>query len=154
MLSVFKWVSVHGDVGEQVIDTLHFVVGTMKSVTWVLTLGAVLSLTSAASNPQQFTVDTGYAVFIGNQTRPNTVAYLGIPYAQPPLNDLRWRAPLPLDTAALANNKKTFDARSYPNFCVQGTTGNGDAGGAGTEDCLKVNIYAPTTATPESKCRF
>lgn len=29
----------------------------------------------------------------------------------------------------------------------------GDAGGAGSEDCLNVNIYTPTGVTPSSKCR-
>ena len=29
----------------------------------------------------------------------------------------------------------------------------GDAGGAGSEDCLKVNVYAPLNATKESNCK-
>ena len=29
----------------------------------------------------------------------------------------------------------------------------GDAGGAGSEDCLNVNIYAPVGVKPSSKCR-
>lgn len=28
----------------------------------------------------------------------------------------------------------------------------GDAGGAGSEDCLKVNIYTPANVTNMSKC--
>ena len=30
----------------------------------------------------------------------------------------------------------------------------GDAGGAGSEDCLNVNIYAPVNATKDSKCEY
>ena len=30
----------------------------------------------------------------------------------------------------------------------------GDAGGAGTEDCLNVNIYAPAGAKPSSNCKI
>jgi len=95
-------------------------------------------------------VDTGYAVYVGAHTMPNVAAFLGIPYAEPPVGEKRWRAPTPLDTNALKQHKRTIDATKYPDFCVQGTTGGGDAGGAGSEDCLKVNIYAPVNATSHS----
>lgn len=84
----------------------------------------LLSLCSlAAANT---VVDLGYARYRGNQTYPNTVAYLGIPYAEPPLNNLRWRAPLPLNTARVSRQARgaVIDATSYPDFCVQGTTGS------------------------------
>ncbi|KAF7350824.1 Aldolase-II domain-containing protein [Mycena sanguinolenta] len=105
---------------------------------------AVLPVFSSPGN----VVDTGYAQYRGNQSFPNTVAYLGIPYAEPPLGELRFRAPLPLNTSRVAAEAggKVIDATTYPNFCIQGSTGAGDAGGAGSEDCLKVNIYAPTGA--------
>ncbi|KAH7928332.1 alpha/beta-hydrolase [Leucogyrophana mollusca] len=94
------------------------------------------------------TIDVGYATYLGNQSFPNTVAYLGIPYAEPPVGDLRFRAPLPLNTTRISEeaNGQVVNATYYPNFCVQGTTGAGDAGGAGSEDCLKINIYAPAGA--------
>ncbi|PPR05171.1 hypothetical protein CVT26_012257 [Gymnopilus dilepis] len=99
-------------------------------------------------------IDTGYAKYLGNRSYPNTVAYLGIPYAELPLGDRRFRAPLPLNTTrvSLENMGKVVDATKYPDFCIQGTTGLGDAGGAGSEDCLKVNIYAPVGATKGSDC--
>ena len=110
-------------------------------------------------------VDLGYAKYRGNNTNEETVSYLGIPYAQPPLGELRWRAPVPLDTTEPAN--EVTDATEYPDFCIQGTTGGvlcrselflwtdvhrkgGDAGGAGSEDCLKLNIYVPKNATEGS----
>ncbi|OSD00461.1 alpha/beta-hydrolase [Trametes coccinea BRFM310] len=93
-------------------------------------------------------VDLGYARYEGNISYPNTVAYLGIPYAEPPVGDRRFRAPLQLDTARVARESggKVVAANVYPDFCVQGSTGAGEAGGAGSEDCLKVNIYAPAGA--------
>ncbi|KAG6850107.1 hypothetical protein H0H93_001028 [Arthromyces matolae] len=99
-------------------------------------------------------VDTGYAKYLGNRTFPNTVAYLGIPYAEPPLGERRFRSPLPLNTARVSGEAKgaVIDAKNYPDFCVQGSTGGGDAGGAGSEDCLKVNIYAPADAKKGSNC--
>ncbi|KDQ50936.1 hypothetical protein JAAARDRAFT_141079 [Jaapia argillacea MUCL 33604] len=108
------------------------------------------SLVSATSSGS--IVNVGYASYQGNQSYANTVAYLGIPYAEPPLGDLRFRAPLPLNTSRIAQlaNGQVVDATKYPNFCVQGTTGGGDAGGAGSEDCLNINIYAPYGATNTS----
>lgn len=94
------------------------------------------------------TVDVGYVTYLGNQTYPNTVAYLGIPYAEPPVGDLRFRATVPLNTTRVSeeanlNGEAVVNATYYPDFCIQGTTGAGDAGGAGSEDCLNVNIYTP-----------
>ncbi|KDR78646.1 hypothetical protein GALMADRAFT_64536 [Galerina marginata CBS 339.88] len=93
-------------------------------------------------------IDTGYAKYLGNRSYPNTVAYLGIPYAEPPVGNRRFRAPLPLNKARVTreSNGAVVDATKNPNFCIQGTTGGGDAGGAGSEDCLNVNIYAPVGA--------
>ncbi|KAF7345621.1 Aldolase-II domain-containing protein [Mycena venus] len=117
--------------------------GAAQLILWFQ--AAILPVFSASAGN---IVNTGYAQYRGNQSFPNTVAYLGIPYAEPPLGELRFRAPLPLNTTRVAAEArgKVIDANAYPDFCVQGTTGNGDAGGAGSEDCLKVNIYAPTGA--------
>lgn len=70
-------------------------------------------------------VDTGYAKYQGNRSFPNTVAYLGVPYAEPPLGERRFRAPLPLDKGRVAReaNGKVIDVSKNPAFCIQGTTG-------------------------------
>lgn len=100
-------------------------------------------------------VDLGYVRYLGNHTTtwPNSVSYLGIPYAEPPLGDRRYRAPLPLDTARVTReaNGKVVDTRSYPNFCIQGAISTNDHGGAGSEDCLKINVYAPVGTKPNAK---
>lgn len=74
------------------------------------------------------TVDVGYATYLGNQTYPNTVAYLGIPYAEPPVGNMRFRATVPLNTTrvreeASASGQVVINATYYPDFCIQGTTG-------------------------------
>ncbi|KAK7037770.1 hypothetical protein VNI00_010731 [Paramarasmius palmivorus] len=110
----------------------------------VTLLQNVLSIASAIPGTKDV-VDAGYAKYQGNRTFPTSVAYLGIPYAEPPLGERRFRAPLPLNETRIKQELKgkVVDATEYPEFCIQGTTGGGDAGGAGSEDCLKVNIYAP-----------
>lgn len=83
----------------------------------------VFALSSATSTSD--VVDVGYASYLGNRSFANTVAYLGIPYAEPPLGEQRFRAPLPLNTTRIRqiSGGKVVDATQYPNFCVQGTTG-------------------------------
>ena len=108
------------------------------------------------STPTEGTiVDTGYAKYLGNYTAPYSVAFHGIPYAEPPLGDRRFRDPVPLDTDKLKQNGSVIDARNYTAPCVQGALSLGNvnqAGGMGSEDCLTMNIYTPINATSTSKC--
>jgi hypothetical protein len=96
----------------------------------VVLLAGLLSARNAfGSNPPAI-VDTGYAKYLGNRAYDNTVAYLGIPYAEPPLGERRFRAPVPLNTTRVAQEVKgkVVDATKYPDFCVQGKT-------SGTSSC-------------------
>ncbi|KAG2035582.1 hypothetical protein BDR03DRAFT_922779 [Suillus americanus] len=43
-------------------------------------------------------VDLVYATYLGKQTYSNTVVYLGIPCAESPVGDLRFRATVRLNT--------------------------------------------------------
>ena len=71
-------------------------------------------------------VDLGYASYRGNLSFPNTVAYLGIPYAEPPLGERRFRSPIALNTKRVQQeaNGKVVDVTEYPEFCIQGSTGS------------------------------
>ncbi|HTB97980.1 MAG TPA: carboxylesterase family protein [Terracidiphilus sp.] len=75
-------------------------------------------------------------------------AWLGLPYAAPPVADMRWKAPAPP-----ADWKGTRDATSFGAHCAQGRVFDDmifqDAGPS--EDCLFLNIYAPADATAKSK---
>lgn len=74
-------------------------------------------------------IDLGYAKYQGNLSYPNTVAYLGLPYAEPPVGDLRWRTPVPLNTTRVSQQAQgdIIDATKYPDFCIQGSRG-GESG--------------------------
>ncbi|KAI0753315.1 alpha/beta-hydrolase [Daedaleopsis nitida] len=121
----------------------------------LVAVAALLDLARSASDSATApnVVDLGYVKYRGNLTYPDTAAYLGVPYAEPPVGERRWRKPLALNTARVAHESggKVIDLTEYPDFCIQGSTGSGDAGGAGSEDCLKLNIYAPAGAKKGDK---
>lgn len=80
---------------------------------------------------------------IGFEDDDNTFAWLGIPFAQPPVGELRWKAPRATDSWS-----DPLVATDYNNTCVQlwgpvsGTDGNeGDV--VGSEDCLYLNVWSP-----------
>ena len=73
-----------------------------------------------------------------------------IPYAQPPVGDLRWKAPLNI----FKNNK--LIKPKVDNFCIQKPSGmggsefTGDEFFSGSEDCLYLDIKAPKTKSNSS----
>jgi para-nitrobenzyl esterase len=81
---------------------------------------------------------------IRGQAAAGVIAFKGIPYAQPPVGALRWRAPQPVApwTAVRA-------ATQYGADCMQQPFG-GDAAPLGVkpaEDCLYLNVWRPAAST-------
>jgi para-nitrobenzyl esterase len=73
-------------------------------------------------------------------------AFLGVPYAAPPLAGLRWRSPQPV-----APWTGVRDATRIGSDCTQAIGRDAVLGGGGGivvggEDCLYLNIYAPADA--------
>ncbi|KAF8791646.1 Carboxylesterase 1E like protein [Argiope bruennichi] len=67
----------------------------------------------------------------------------GIPYAQPPIGNLRWKKPLPLWTnASWCSSKNHFKATSFGSACFQLNPFLKQF--EGQEDCLYLNIWTPT----------
>jgi para-nitrobenzyl esterase len=66
-------------------------------------------------------------------------AFLGIPYAAAPIGSLRWKAPV-----AGAVWKGVRDATHLASPCLQLANGT-PTGARGSENCLYLNIYTPTT---------
>jgi para-nitrobenzyl esterase len=81
---------------------------------------------------------------VGFAAEHDTHAWLGLPYARPPVDALRWRAPQLPEAWA-----DTLDALRFGPPCVQlgsalgGVPTNDPDGFVGSEDCLYLNIWAP-----------
>src|SRR5262245_55490042 len=61
-------------------------------------------------------------------------SYKGIPYADPPVGSLRWKAPQPVVPWKNVRNATTFSSG-----CPQARTGGGGPGES--EDCLYLNVW-------------
>ncbi len=77
----------------------------------------------------------------GIQT-PTTNEYLGIPYAVPPVGNLRWTPPHPF-----GKWHGVFQATQFGNFCAQPESGST----FGSEDCLTLNVYTPREKKNQNK---
>lgn len=79
--------------------------------------------------------DVGYTAHI----------YRGLPYASPPVGDLRWKAPQP---AAAWEGER--DATQWPNRCPQGQSTMG-TGAPISEDCLYLNVVTAAADASEKR---
>jgi para-nitrobenzyl esterase len=110
---------------------------------------AAVALGVAAAHADPLTVKTQQGKAHGKTINDGKVrAFLGLPYAAPPVGDLRWKAPQPP-----AKWKGDRDATAYAAHCAQNHVfedmvfeDNGP-----NEDCLYLNIYTPADAKDSSK---
>lgn len=80
----------------------------------------------------------------GAEPAPGTLAFLGIPYAKPPVGPLRWRPPQPFG-ALTADPVTPRLATAHGTPCAQQSFGwNHASADEGQEDCLFLNVWAPT----------
>ena len=85
-------------------------------------------------------LDTGQVA--GRELPSGIRLYLGLPYAAPPVRELRWKAPQPVTPW-----KGIFYAVRPPSPCIQRSNGPLAAFEQQmSEDCLYVNVWAPATA--------
>ena len=82
--------------------------------------------------------DTGYGQIEGRaDKRTGSLMWKGVPFARPPLGELRWRAPQSPDRWEGA-----LKTRRNPSKCIQRSS-SGKV--SGKEDCLYLNIFSPDT---------
>ncbi|EJU04779.1 alpha/beta-hydrolase [Dacryopinax primogenitus] len=107
-----------------------------------------LSLAALAGLPLVDAVDPlvklNYITYRGVARSTGVTEWLGIRYAAPPLGELRWRAP-----QAPLNNETVIEADTHGLICLStpGTPGDPTT----SEDCLYLDVYAPSNASSSSK---
>ena len=105
----------------------------------------LFSLSSNAKDIDEY-ISTSSGKVMG-YIKNKVINYDDIPYAQPPVGDLRWKAPREiLNTKAIIQSKDN-------NFCIQEPSSMGGAPGegvlTGTEDCLYLDIKTPKQKSSE-----
>ncbi|MFC6767971.1 carboxylesterase/lipase family protein [Natrinema soli] len=85
---------------------------------------------------------------VRGETVGETDVFKGIPYAEQPVGDRRWRPPeIPGEWEG------TLEATEYGPACVQrgglATIAGSEPEISGSEDCLNLNVWSPSDATPD-----
>jgi para-nitrobenzyl esterase len=116
----------------------------------VLLVALVLVLASCARPP---TVDVGSDRFTGKHDQ-ESFAFLGVPYAEPPLGELRWRAPQPWSSTQGEHNAtrfapacmQTMRILDWYRYLAETFGGSRDyyPDLEISEDCLYLNVWTPT----------
>jgi para-nitrobenzyl esterase len=116
-----------------------------KKELYILTFFLLLSFEISAQKIDDFVSTSSGKVqgYLENKV----INYDDIPYAKPPVGDLRWKAPRKiLDSEKVIKNKDN-------NFCIQEPSSMGGAPGegvlVGSEDCLYLDIKTPKKKSSE-----
>ena len=110
-----------------------------KKKLYILSILVLFSISVIASNSNEYISTSSGKVkgYIANKV----INFDDIPYAKPPIGDLRWKAPREI------LNTNTIIKKKDNNFCIQEPSSMGGAPGegimTGTEDCLYLDIKVP-----------
>jgi para-nitrobenzyl esterase len=122
----------------------------LRALAGIAAAGVFLVLSSGVAQAETaVTARTAQGAVAGKLIGEGRVkAFLGLPYAAPPVGERRWRAPAPAATW-----KGVRDATKFAPHCAQGRVFADMIfqDGEPSEDCLYLNVYAPADAKPGSK---
>ncbi|GAA6023879.1 hypothetical protein JCM10207_000513 [Rhodosporidiobolus poonsookiae] len=104
----------------------------------LLTSGADASPVARATSAPSVSIANGTVEGVILPTF-NQDAFLGVPYAQPPIADLRFRKPRALNTTYTGG---TYAAKTLPLHCPG--VGGDNVGYEQSEDCLQLNVLRPS----------
>ena len=116
------------------------------SLALIFALGVMTSIAQEKAvysmRPDQETTE---GVVIGAEHRAtNTLSWKGIPYAKPPVGDLRWRAPQEPEKRSTPLKTVNF-CEICPQYTDHDNNSATPAVIQGNEDCLYLNIWRPKT---------
>jgi para-nitrobenzyl esterase len=103
-----------------------------------------LGLMSAVADAEETQVAVAGGMLQGVE-RDGAIAFLGVPYAAPPVDDLRWRAPQPVEpwTGIRDAMVSGHDCMQIPFEDVVAPPGSEPS-----EDCLVLNVWLPAETYP------
>jgi carboxylesterase type B len=109
----------------------------------LLPLSLLLSRAAAAGQSWPTVALASGTVRGAVEQRKGVTQYLGVPFAAPPIDGLRFRPPQPPSAWS-----GTLDATNWPSPCVQ-YSGTVLGHFLGNEDCLYANVIVPGEILPE-----
>lgn len=124
----------------------------MRTLTVLALLATALPVWAAIHHPVR--VETG---LVQGVTNGSITAFKGIPYATPPIGNLRWREPRPA-----ADWKGVRDATNFSAACFQAKSGafgpwsaefiaHDAMEGGSSEDCLYLNVWTAAAKSGEKR---
>ncbi|MFD1521897.1 carboxylesterase/lipase family protein [Pseudonocardia yunnanensis] len=120
----------------------------------VVVLAAAAVLTGCSSAPEPSAAPLGDQVRIEQgellgTTDGNVLRYQGIPYAEPPVGELRWEPPQPPPSWTGTRNATSPGSRCAQLAAAPATPLA--TAGSTSEDCLTLNVTVPAGTTPRSQ---
>ena len=115
----------------------------MKKIVYLFGLICLVNFSGMAQTNNAFAVQTTIenGVIEGNyDTKSGIQTYFGVPFAKPPVGELRWKAPQPLTNWSGVKETKKFGAR--PVQAIVFGDMNSRSNGL-SEDCLYLNVWTP-----------
>ena len=114
----------------------------------VSTLLLYLAVSLHSSPAASLQVNTTAGTFIGQSISSGLDRWLGIPFAEPPVGSLRFKAPVPIaKPSSIVRNASTFG-----NACPQQPSDS--LGAPMSEDCLFLNVSGRAWNHPSSELFF
>ncbi len=115
----------------------------MKKMILIVVVLVMANTEISAQNTNAFPVQVKveHGIIEGNyDTHTGIQTYFGIPFAKPPVGDLRWKAPQPLEHWEGIKATKTFGPRPMQTLVFGDMASRSDGV---SEDCLYLNVWTP-----------